>query len=149
MGNNFFAPILGIGSAVIALNGKRILIRDCLHVPALRNPLYSLRAHQRQLGCGFIGMHNLGMYIFFPSFIVEVNTSTNCQITYEPIGWSGTLSSIEYVQPISTGNSALATAEVPPSPPAIIADDNASIPDSDDPSITTPSLPTYTIPWPK
>jgi hypothetical protein len=52
MGNNSFAPILGSGSAIISLNGKKILIRDCLHVPALRNPLYSLRAHQqRQKGC--------------------------------------------------------------------------------------------------
>jgi hypothetical protein len=30
MGSNSFAPILGTGSAVIALNGKSILIRDCL-----------------------------------------------------------------------------------------------------------------------
>ena len=56
MGNNSFAPILGSGSAIIAINGKRILIRECLHVPALCNPLYSLRSHQRQHGCGFIGM---------------------------------------------------------------------------------------------
>jgi hypothetical protein len=35
MGNNLFAPILGTESAIISLNGKRILIRDCLHVPAL------------------------------------------------------------------------------------------------------------------
>jgi hypothetical protein len=40
MGNNSFAPILGSGSAIISLNGKKILIRDCLQVPALRNPLY-------------------------------------------------------------------------------------------------------------
>ena len=33
MGNNSFAPILGHGTAVISLNGKKILIRDCLHVP--------------------------------------------------------------------------------------------------------------------
>ena len=45
MGNNSFAPIAGKGSAIISLNGKKILLRDCLHVPDLRNPLYSLRAH--------------------------------------------------------------------------------------------------------
>ena len=50
MGNNSFAPNLGHGTAVISLNGKKILIRDCLHVPDLRNPLYSLRAHQHQRG---------------------------------------------------------------------------------------------------
>jgi hypothetical protein len=42
MGNNSFAPILGTGPAIISLNSKRILIRDCLHVPTLRNPLYSV-----------------------------------------------------------------------------------------------------------
>ena len=45
MGNNSFAPILGSGSAVISVNGRQILIWDCLHIPALRNPLYSLRTH--------------------------------------------------------------------------------------------------------
>ncbi len=35
MGSNLFAPILGTGSAIISINGKCILIRDCLHVPAL------------------------------------------------------------------------------------------------------------------
>jgi hypothetical protein len=39
MGNNSFAPILGTGSAVFAINGKCILIQDCLHVPTLRNPI--------------------------------------------------------------------------------------------------------------
>jgi hypothetical protein len=73
MGNNSFAPILGTGSAVITVNGKWILIQDCLHVPALRNPLYSLCTHQRQNGCGFLGMYNLGTFIFFPAFIVEVD----------------------------------------------------------------------------
>jgi hypothetical protein len=48
MGNNSFAPIAGHGTAIVSLNGKKILIRDCLHVPDLRNPLYSVRAHQRQ-----------------------------------------------------------------------------------------------------
>ena len=48
MGNNSFASILGTSSVVFAVNGKCILIQDCLHVPNLHNPLYSLRAHQRQ-----------------------------------------------------------------------------------------------------
>jgi hypothetical protein len=45
MGNNSFAPILGWGLTVIAINGRQILIQDCLHISDLRNPLYSLRAH--------------------------------------------------------------------------------------------------------
>ena len=64
MGNKSYAPVLGKGTAIIALNGKKVLIRDCLHVPDLRNPLYSLRAHQRQRGCGFIGLHGHGVSMF-------------------------------------------------------------------------------------
>jgi hypothetical protein len=44
MGSKSFAPIVGHSPVVITLNGKKILIRECLHVPDLRNPLYSLRA---------------------------------------------------------------------------------------------------------
>jgi hypothetical protein len=93
MGNNLFAPILGSGSAIIFLNRKKILIRDCLHVPALQNPLYSLRAHQqRQKGCGFLGLHRMGIYVFFPSFILKVNTAVDCHLSYKPLGRSATLS---------------------------------------------------------
>ena len=60
MGNNSFAPVLGRGTAIISLNGQRILIRHVLHVPALRVPLYSLRAHLRQRGCGFCGQPRHG-----------------------------------------------------------------------------------------
>ena len=48
MGNTSFAIINGYGTAGISLNGKKILIHDCLQVPDLHNPLYSLWAHQRQ-----------------------------------------------------------------------------------------------------
>ena len=101
MGNNSFAPIAGHGTAIISLNGRKILIRDCLHVPDLRNPLYSLRAHQRQRGCGFIGMFGLGMHVFFPTFILEVDTATDCHLQYEPIGRDTLLSSLDYIQPKS------------------------------------------------
>jgi hypothetical protein len=51
MGNNSLAQIRGHGMAIISLNGKKILIRDCLHISDLRNPLYSLWAYQHQRGC--------------------------------------------------------------------------------------------------
>jgi hypothetical protein len=80
MGNNSFASIVGHGTAIISLNNKKILIRDRLHIPNLHNPLYSLCAHQHQRGCGFIGMYDLGMHVFFPTFIFEVDTATNCHL---------------------------------------------------------------------
>ncbi len=97
MGNNSFAPIAGHGTAIVSLNGKKILICDCLHVPDLRHPLYSLRAHQRQRGCGFIGMFGLGMHVFFPLFILEVDTATDCHLQYVPIGRMAQLLDLDYV----------------------------------------------------
>ena len=55
MENNSYVPLLGRGTAVFALNGKRVLVCNVLHVPSLAVPLYSLRTHVTQRGCGFIG----------------------------------------------------------------------------------------------
>ena len=140
MGNNSFAPIAGHGSAIISLNGKKILIRDCLHVPDLRNPLYSLQAHQRQRGCGFIGMSGLGMHVFFPSFIIEVDTTTDCHLLYEPIGRTACLADLDYVQPkylVDKSASSSATA-LSTRLPAMIEPD-------DDPN----NLPNFAAHWPK
>ena len=136
MGNNSFAPILGSGSAVIA-----ILIGECLHVPTIRNPLYSLHAHQQQHECGFIGMQGLRMYVFFPSFIVEVDTATDCHLSYAPIGRATKMSSLDYVQPIQARNSASATASTLPPAPAVIEADNHDIPPE--------AVPIYVSHWPK
>jgi hypothetical protein len=139
MGNNLFAPILRTGLAIISINGRRILICDCLHVSALRNPLYSLRAH-RQHGCGHIGMHQLGMYIFCPSFIVKVNTDTHCHLSYEPIGRSTSTNKLDYVQPVQAPSpSASTTAATTPSAPTVVEDED----NHDD------VMPTYTAHWPE
>ena len=63
MGNNSFLPVLGHGLAVISLNGQRILVRNALHMPSLVVPLYSLRAHFAQPGCGFIGGSGVGILV--------------------------------------------------------------------------------------
>jgi hypothetical protein len=99
MGNNSFAPILGHGTAIISLNGKKLLIQNCLHVSDLRNALHSICAHQRQHRCGFLGMYGLGMYVFFPTFILEVDTATDCHLQYAPLGRTTTLAALDYVQP--------------------------------------------------
>ena len=51
MGNNFFIPVLGQGTAIISLNGQRVLICNVLHVPGLLVPLHSLCVHLTQCGC--------------------------------------------------------------------------------------------------
>jgi hypothetical protein len=110
----------------------------CLHVPALSNLLYSLHAHQCQYGCGFLGMHNLGIFVYFPMLIMEVDTATDCHLLYELIGHSGTLPSLDYVQPRSVVSSALTTQSLPSAPVVIEGDHN----DKDIPL-------TYTGHWPK
>ena len=99
MGNNSYAPVLGRGTTIISLNGQRLLIRNVLHVPGLRVPLYSLRAHLRQFGCGFLGSHETGMHVYFPGVVLTVDTSSDCHLSYEPLGKTTALSSLHYVQP--------------------------------------------------
>ena len=100
MGNKSYAPVLGKGTTIISLNGHSVLIRDVLHVPSLRNPLYSLRAHQRQRGCGFVGASDMGgIYVYFPTFLLEVDTSSDCHLGYSPLGVTVSLQDLHYVQP--------------------------------------------------
>ena len=139
MGNNSYAPVLGRGTAIISLNGQRLLIRNVLHVPALRVPLYSLRAHLRQRGCGFAGSFDTGMHVYFPGVVLSVDMSTNCHLSYDPLGKSAPLSSLHYVQPRcapilypAEGSAFRARTDPNPSPghhpsdaPALIEDDGS------------------------
>ena len=52
LGDNKRIHIEGIGTALYTLNGRTILTRNSLHIPALRGPLYSLRKHGQRPGCG-------------------------------------------------------------------------------------------------
>jgi hypothetical protein len=99
MGNNSYAPVLGRGTAIISLNGQCLLIRNVLHVPALRVPLYSLCAHLHQCGCGFMGSFDMGMHVYFPGVDLSVDMSTDCHLSYKPLGKSALLSSLHYDQP--------------------------------------------------
>jgi hypothetical protein len=45
MGNNFFVPVLGRGTAVFSLNGKEVLVCNILHVPGSAVPRHSFWAH--------------------------------------------------------------------------------------------------------
>ncbi len=69
-GNNSFVLVLGRGTAIFSLNGKRILVRNVLHIPGLAVPLYSLRTHVTQRSCGFIGTGESGFLVYFPSFVL-------------------------------------------------------------------------------
>ncbi len=130
------------GSVIISLNRKFILIQHCLNVPDLCNHLYSLQAHQRQHGCGYIGMYGLGMYVIFPSFILEVDTATGCHLQYEPIGLQTTLTQLDYVQPKFSRALSATMAMAPSDLPVIIEPGDENTDDND-------NAPIYASHWPK
>ena len=110
MGNGAYAPVLGRGTAVFALNGHTVLIRNVLHVPALRVPLYSRRAHLKQRGCGFVGDNSLGgMFVYFPSFFISVDTSEDCHLQFRSLGVAASLKEVEYGQPRSEASASRVT----------------------------------------
>jgi hypothetical protein len=49
-------------------------------------PLYSLQAHLTQCGCAFYGIYAAGMLVCFPTFVLTVDTSSDCHLSYEPLG---------------------------------------------------------------
>ncbi len=70
-------------------------------------------------------MYGLGMHVFVPSFIMEVNTATDCHLYYEPIGQACRIADLDYIQPkYITGQSASATATTLVQHPATIEPDN-------------------------
>ena len=76
LGDNTKIPISGKGVIAIDMGGKKIIIRDVYHVPALRLPLFSLRVHCRVPGCGYHS-DNEGTFIFSPSFSLEVDNKVD------------------------------------------------------------------------
>ncbi len=142
MGNNFYAPVPGQSTAIISLNGQRLLIRNILHVPALWVPLYSLCAHICQPRCRFLGSYKMGFHVYFPGVVLSIDTSTNCHLSYAPLGKSAPLSTLHYIQPRCTpttyptelsalcANTGSATPSrlLTPAPPAIIKDNFCFLP---------------------
>ncbi len=75
-----------------------MLVCNILHVPGLAVRLYSLWAHFHQRGCGFLGTFEDGFHIYFPSFILLVDMSSGCHLTYKFLGCLASLRSLHYVQ---------------------------------------------------
>ena len=160
MGNNSFVPVLGRGTAIFALNGKRILVRNVLHVPGLAVPLYSLRTHVTQRGCGFFGTQESGFLVYFPTFVLQVDTAVDCHLSFAPLGHAAPLHSLHYVQPRCAPTSyptatvpapAMSTATPSLSGPALINDDDTTVDNGDDdalPPLVDEPL-TYSLPLPK
>jgi hypothetical protein len=129
MGNNSFVSVIGWGTTVFSLNGKRALVRNTLHIPGLAIPLYSLRAHLHQPGCGFIRTFEDSFHIYFPSFVPSVDMSSDCHLTFKSLGTSVPLATLYYVQPWCPATlypvETLTTSLASTLHPAIIEDDSA------------------------
>ncbi len=91
MENNSHLLVIGQEMVVIFLNGQRILICHAL-APGSAVQLYSLQAHFKQQGCGFIGTFESGMTVYFPTFVILVNALSGYHLSYE----SWPLSSLGY-----------------------------------------------------
>ena len=82
------------------INVRLILVWNVPHVPALCNPLYSLCKHLSQRGCGFIGDESLGgLFVYLSSLSLSADTTTDCHLSYKPVGHNITLNGIDYVEP--------------------------------------------------
>ena len=131
LGDDTSVPILGVGTAAVRLNGKAILLRNALHVPALRNPLYSLRRHSKMPGCGVFSWHDTGSFLVFPDFILSVDDSVDNMVSYEPLGrsYSGRYDYAEpRVYPTSPASGRPVTvSDRPPSTPAPASPDHPTV----------------------
>jgi hypothetical protein len=99
MGNSSFLPVLRCGTAIISLNVQRVLVCNALHVPGLAVPLYSLCAHLKQHGCGFLATFEARMLVYFPWFVLLVDSLSDCHLSYEPLGRAAPLDTLHYMQP--------------------------------------------------
>ena len=85
LGDESVVAVCGEGLAVISLNRKTILLRGALYIPALRNPLYSLRKHKAMPSCGTFLFHGMGSHILFPHFTLQIDDSVDNIVSYRPI----------------------------------------------------------------
>jgi hypothetical protein len=83
-------------------------------------------------------MYGLGMHVFFPTFIMEVDTVTDCHLRYELIGHACRLTDLYYVQPKCVYDKSASTTTTTIQPPATIKPDDNPV-----------NLPTYVPHWPK
>ena len=95
MGDGRRVPIAGRGTVEFVVDGHRVRLADCYHVPDLDVHLLSIRVHRRRgPGCSFLADDH-GMYLTFPSFVLSVDDGSDPLIAISPIPPNSS-SSIEY-----------------------------------------------------
>ena len=77
--NNVQVPCLGKCTVVFYLNDKLILLDEVLHVPDLKNALFSIGQHCRYKYCSFVA-DSKGTFLNFPCFNLRANDANECTI---------------------------------------------------------------------
>eukprot|EP00957_Ditylum_brightwellii_P006038 457651-Ditylum_brightwellii.AAC.2 len=72
--------VLGKGDGKFLINRKIVQVPDCLYIPSLSPPLYSIRHHRH-----YAAADNDGCTLTFTEFIVPVDDSKDCLISIQPI----------------------------------------------------------------
>ncbi len=81
-------------------------------------------------------MYRLGMHVFFPTFIMEVDTATDCHLRYEPIRCACRFADLDYVQPKCVYDKSASVMTTTIQPLATIEQDDNPV-----------DLPTYVPHW--
>ena len=69
-------------------------------------------ARTKQRGCGFLGSEDMGgIFVWFPDFVLTVDTSTDCHLSYAPLGRASSLPDCHYVQPRCAASSSSSATE--------------------------------------
>ena len=86
LGDDTRSCIAGSDTTVITLNGQIVLLRNAMHMPTMKQPLYSLTRHYLHPGCGIYADRKVGTMILFPTFVIKADNPADCLVSYSPIG---------------------------------------------------------------
>mmetsp|Transcript_17870 Transcript_17870/g.51184 ORF Transcript_17870/g.51184 Transcript_17870/m.51184 type:complete len:313 (-) Transcript_17870:309-1247(-) len=85
LANDAPVPSIGVGTAHLRVGPKIVDVPECLHVPSLSAPLYSIVRHHEHPGCSFL-VNNDSVSLDFPGFTALIDSSVDCHIKYEAVG---------------------------------------------------------------
>ena len=86
-------------TAIFSMDGRLILVCNTLHVPSLREPLYSTLRHCTQSGCAYHNDNTVGNLLLFPTTVINVEYSTDNIVNFRPIDCTLSNRKLDYVKP--------------------------------------------------
>jgi hypothetical protein len=105
-----------------------------------------------QRGCGFFGSKKLGFLVYFPMFVLPVDTSVEGHLSYKSLSTSTPINTLQYVQPWCPPSlyplevvPSLSTATPSLPSPALIEDDTFTVLPIVDLVLPDPSVPPFAM----